>query len=93
MNRASGSASASRPARPMETTDFITMCNCPRRPAEMNSGTGTWFTTRAGDVILQVDRRPIGNAAELRSALADGRGPALVVIIRGGRTFYATVPR
>jgi serine protease Do len=47
---------------------------------------------REGDVIRQVDGKPIRSAAELRSALG-GRSdrPALMLVQRGENTFFATV--
>ncbi len=47
---------------------------------------------REGDVIRQVDGRPVRSAAELRSALSGKADrPALVLVQRGANTFFATV--
>jgi serine protease Do len=47
---------------------------------------------REGDIIRQVDGKPVRSAAELRSALhATAERPALVLVQRGENTFFATV--
>jgi serine protease Do len=47
---------------------------------------------REGDVIRQVDGKPVRSAAELRSALSGKADrPALVLVQRGDNTFFATV--
>jgi serine protease Do len=47
---------------------------------------------REGDVIRQVDGKPVRSAAELRSALSGKADrPAMVLVQRGDNTFFATV--
>jgi serine protease Do len=47
---------------------------------------------REGDVIEEVDRKPVRNAEELRAALrAAGSRPALVLVNRRGDSLYLTV--
>jgi Do/DeqQ family serine protease len=47
---------------------------------------------REGDVIRQVDGRPVRSAADLRSAFARaGDRPALVLVQRGETSFFATI--
>jgi len=47
---------------------------------------------REGDVIRQVDGKPVRSATELRSALSGKADrPALVLVQRGDNTFFATV--
>jgi serine protease Do len=46
-----------------------------------------------GDVILQVDRAAVRSGEELRRALQNAKGrPPLLLISRGGQTFYVSVP-
>jgi Do/DeqQ family serine protease len=49
---------------------------------------------QAGDVILQVNRRPVRTADDMRAALAKSEGgpPPLFLISRGGQTAYVAVP-
>jgi Do/DeqQ family serine protease len=48
---------------------------------------------RAGDVISEVDGKPVATVDALRSALKDGSRPALLLVHRGGTTAYITVER
>ena len=47
---------------------------------------------RQGDVILQVDGQPVTTTSALRSALGNAVGrPALLLVNRGGNTFYVAL--
>ncbi|HEX3558479.1 MAG TPA: DegQ family serine endoprotease [Pyrinomonadaceae bacterium] len=47
---------------------------------------------RAGDVIQEVNRQPVGTREELRAALErSGARPALVLVMRDGQTIFITV--
>jgi S1-C subfamily serine protease len=48
---------------------------------------------RAGDVIEQVDRKPVDSIDGLRSALESGDGPALLLVHRGATTVFVTMER
>ena len=48
---------------------------------------------RPGDVIAEVDRKPVSSVEELRSALREGSRPALVLVHRGGTTAFLTMER
>jgi Do/DeqQ family serine protease len=48
---------------------------------------------RTGDVILEVDRKPVNDAEGLRAALKDGSRPALLLVQRGETTYFATLDR
>jgi S1-C subfamily serine protease len=48
---------------------------------------------RAGDVIEQVDRKPVTTGEELRSALTSGDRPAVLLVHRGQTTVFVTVDR
>ena len=48
---------------------------------------------RAGDVIEQVDRKPVDSIDGLRSALDSGDGPALLLVHRGATTVFITIDR
>jgi Do/DeqQ family serine protease len=48
---------------------------------------------RAGDVIEQVDRRPVTSVDQLRSALSSGDAPALLLVHRGASTVFLTLDR
>jgi serine protease Do len=48
---------------------------------------------RAGDVITEVDRKPVTNPDALRAALKDGTKPALLLVQRGAATVYVTIAR
>ena len=48
---------------------------------------------RPGDVIEQVDRKPVGSGEELRTALTSGDRPALLTVHRGASTLFVAVPR
>jgi hypothetical protein len=44
-------------------------------------------------VIQQVDGRPIGSTADLRSSLTRGDRPALVLVRRGEQDLFVSVQR
>ena len=44
-----------------------------------------------GDVILEINRKPISNLSDFRRATASVSGPALLLINRGGNTLYIVV--
>jgi hypothetical protein len=44
-----------------------------------------------GDIILQADRKPVQNAADVRSALQDGK--ALLYIERESQRFFKPISR
>ena len=47
---------------------------------------------RSGDIIRQVNRRPVSSAAELQQSVRDtGNRPALMLIERGGNTLFVAV--
>jgi serine protease Do len=47
---------------------------------------------REGDVIRQVNGKPVRSAGELRGAVGDGGGrPALLLVQRGESTFFTTI--
>jgi serine protease Do len=48
---------------------------------------------RSGDVIEQVDRKPVKTGEELRSALTTGDRPALLLVHRGATTLFVTLDR
>ena len=48
---------------------------------------------RPGDVIEQVDRKPVNSGDELRTALKDGSRPALLTVHRGDATLFVALPR
>ena len=48
---------------------------------------------RAGDVIEQVDRKPVASGEALRDAMTSGSGPALLLVHRGPTTVFVTVER
>ena len=48
---------------------------------------------RAGDVITEVDRKPVNTPDALRTALHDGTKPALLLVHRGTATVYLTIDR
>jgi serine protease Do len=48
---------------------------------------------REGDVIVEVDRRPVNDAESLSSMLKNGSRPALLLVHRGNTTFFATLDR
>ena len=48
---------------------------------------------RAGDVIAQVDGKPVASSEALRSALSTGDRPALLLVHRGATTFFLTLER
>jgi S1-C subfamily serine protease len=48
---------------------------------------------RPGDVIVEVDRKPVTDATGLSAALKNGSRPALLLIQRGDATYFATMER
>jgi S1-C subfamily serine protease len=48
---------------------------------------------RQGDVIEEVDRKPVKSIEELRSALETGDRPALLLVHRGATTVFVTLER
>jgi S1-C subfamily serine protease len=48
---------------------------------------------RPGDVILEVDRKPVNSPDALRAALKDGSRPALLLVQRGPVTSFLTLER
>ena len=48
---------------------------------------------RPGDVITEVDRRPVSDPDALRAALKDGTRPALLLVQRGQAPVYLTLDR
>ena len=48
---------------------------------------------RAGDVIEEVDRQPVGSSDALRDALSKGSEPALLLVHRGETTSFVTLQR
>jgi len=48
---------------------------------------------RPGDVIVEVDRKPVSSPDALRSALKDGTRPALLLVQRGAATMFLTLDR
>ncbi len=48
---------------------------------------------RSGDVIVEVDRKPVQSVDALRSALKQGDRPALLLVHRGEATMFVTVDR
>ena len=48
---------------------------------------------RPGDVIEQVDRKPVNSIDALRSVLHTGSDPALLLVHRGQATVFVTMPR
>ena len=48
---------------------------------------------RAGDVIVEVDRRPVTTPDALRAALQNGSRPALILVRRGEATMFVTLER
>ena len=48
---------------------------------------------RAGDVIVEVDRKPVSSADGLSAALKNGSRPALILVQRGETTYFATMER
>lgn len=48
---------------------------------------------QAGDVIAQVDKKPVTNGEDLRAALGNGTRPALLTIHRGSVTLFVALPR
>ena len=47
----------------------------------------------AGDVIVEVDRKPVSSPDALRTALEDRLRPALLLVQRGPATLFLTLER
>ena len=43
---------------------------------------------RPGDVILEINRNPVASVADFERLYRSGKGPRLLVVMRGGRTYY-----
>ncbi len=52
-----------------------------------------WSGLREGDLIVEVNRKPVATAEEMREALKDGRPTALLTVRRSEGTLYIAVPR
>jgi serine protease Do len=52
-----------------------------------------WLGLREGDVIVEVNRKPVESAAEMRKAVKEGKRSALLTVRRRGGTLYVAVPR
>jgi Do/DeqQ family serine protease len=48
---------------------------------------------RPGDVILEVDRKPVNSPDALRAGLKEGSRPALLLVQRGAATMFRTIER
>ena len=48
---------------------------------------------RPGDVISEVDGKPVSSPDALRTALKDGSRPALLLVQRGAATLFLTLER
>ena len=48
---------------------------------------------RPGDVIVEVDRKPVNDPESLGTALKNGSRPALLLVHRGAASFFATLER
>jgi serine protease Do len=57
------------------------------------SGRAAEAGLRSGDVILEVDGKPIQSVDALRAALKQGDRPALLLVHRGDATMFATIDR
>jgi Do/DeqQ family serine protease len=57
------------------------------------SGRAAQAGLRAGDIIVEVDRKPVASAEALRSALKTGDRPALLLVQRGGANVFLTLER
>ncbi len=58
-----------------------------------SSGRAAGAGLRPGDVIVEVDRKPVNNPESLRAALKNGSRPALLLVHRGDASFFATLER
>jgi Do/DeqQ family serine protease len=47
----------------------------------------------AGDVVEQIDRKPVTSVDQLREALNTGSGPVLLLVHRGATTVFVTIGR
>jgi len=57
------------------------------------NGAAAQAGVREGDVILQINRQPVRNGNDVRSALdKSGNRPALLQILHGGQTLFLAVP-
>jgi serine protease Do len=61
--------------------------------AVQSGGRAATAGIRAGDVIVEVDRRAVTTPDALRSALQNGSRPALLLVRRGESTFFVTLDR
>jgi serine protease Do len=57
------------------------------------SGRAAQAGLRTGDIILEVDGKPVANPQALRAALKTGSRPALLLVQRGGATLFLTLER
>jgi Do/DeqQ family serine protease len=48
---------------------------------------------RPGDVIVEIDRKPVSSPNAVRTALENGSRPALLLVQRGPRTLFLTLER
>ncbi len=48
---------------------------------------------RPGDVIVEIDRKPVSSPNAVRTALENGSGPALLLVQRGAQTLFLTLER
>jgi serine protease Do len=48
---------------------------------------------RAGDLILEMDKKPVTSPEDVAAAWRDAKGPIAVSVLREGRTFYAVLKR
>jgi Do/DeqQ family serine protease len=57
------------------------------------SGRAASAGLRPGDIIVEVDRKPVTSANALRDALGEGNRPALLLVQRNGTTLFLTLER
>jgi serine protease Do len=58
-----------------------------------SSGRAADAGIRQGDVISEVDGKPVTSPEALRDALRQGSRPALVLVHRGAATVFVTIER
>jgi serine protease Do len=58
-----------------------------------SSRVSPWLGLREGDVIVEVNRKPVESAGEMRKAVKDGKRSVLLTVRRRGGTLYVAVPR
>ncbi len=58
-----------------------------------SSGRAADAGLRAGDVIVEVDRKPVNDPEALGAALKNGTRPALLLVLRGETTAFVTLDR